>query len=355
MTSASFVGWHFVALALSGAPADIHASGRFSCDGQSLTAAEIAQRRGISLETLDRLAKERSLSPAEVCSVPEAGLQRAIARLMPAPDHPAEAIKHRLLDLKDENGFIPPDALMKATAHVAAMRRESQRLGLNAAGIAPGLWTALGPGNIGGRVRSLAISPTSPNTMWAGGVAGGVWKTTNGGTAWAPLDDFMANLAVTTIVLAPGNPDLIYAATGEGFNNADSIRGAGIFRSTNGGTAWTRLSATNNSNFYSVNRLSISPDGTVILAATGTGIYRSDDGGTTWTSGARHAHFGCRLPSHGQPQGHRLARQRRRPLLPGRRPHLADRHRAGRRPPRRGRLLAQQPAHHLRLGRAQLG
>jgi hypothetical protein len=283
MPLASFVGWQFIALALSGAPADTLPGARFSCDGQSLTAAEIANRRGISLETLDRLARERSLSPADVCSVSEAGLQRALARLAPAPDHPAEALKHRLLDLRDENGHIPHDALMKATAQVAAMKRASQRLGLNAAGITPGTWTALGPGNIGGRVRSLAIHPTSPTTMWTGGVAGGVWKTTNGGTSWVPLDDFMANLAVTTIVLAPGNPDVLYAGTGEGFNNADSIRGAGIFHSANGGTTWTRLAATNNSSFYSVNRLAISPDGSVILAATGTGIHRSINGGTSWT------------------------------------------------------------------------
>src|SRR5450830_801512 len=86
-----------------------------------------------------------------------------------------------------------------------------------------GAWSWLGPGNIGGRTRALVIHPTKPTTMYAGGVAGGVWKTTNGGSSWAPLNDFLPNLAVTTLVMDPSNPNVLYAGTGEGFNNADAV------------------------------------------------------------------------------------------------------------------------------------
>ena len=54
-------------------------------------------------------------------------------------------------------------------------------------------WTQLGPNNIGGRTRALLIHPTNTSVMYAAGVSGGVWKTTNGGALWTPLADLMAN------------------------------------------------------------------------------------------------------------------------------------------------------------------
>ena len=148
-----------------------------------------------------------------------------------------------------------------------------------------GTWQSLGPGNVGGRTRALVINPVTPEVMYAAGVAGGVWKTTNGGNSWAPLDDFLANIAVTCLVLDPTNPNIIYAGTGEGFFNADGVRGAGIFKSIDAGAHWTRLAATaSDSNFFFVNDLVVSNvNSQHVYAATGTGVWRSLDGGTTWT------------------------------------------------------------------------
>jgi hypothetical protein len=147
-----------------------------------------------------------------------------------------------------------------------------------------GTWQSLGPGNVGGRTRALVIDPVTPDVMYSAGVAGGVWKTTNGGASWAPLDDFLANIAVTCLVLDPTNPSIIYAGTGEGFFNADGVRGAGIFKSTDAGAHWTRLAATaSNSNFFFVNDLVVSNvNSQHVYAATGTGVWRSLDGGTSW-------------------------------------------------------------------------
>ena len=99
------------------------------------------------------------------------------------------------------------------------------------AGISNSSWTWLGPGNIGGRVRAVVIDPSNTNNMFAGSVGGGIFKSTNGGASWAPVNDFMANLAVSTIVMKPGLPTTMFAGTGEGFYNADGIRGAGVFTS----------------------------------------------------------------------------------------------------------------------------
>jgi photosystem II stability/assembly factor-like uncharacterized protein len=158
------------------------------------------------------------------------------------------------------------------------------------AGIDPGGWKWLGPGNICGRTRSLLIHPTNPKVMWLGGVAGGVWRTTNGGLTWSPMTDFMASVAIASMAIDPNNPKVLYAGTGEGFYNLDAVRGFGIFKSTNGGLTWKQLASTAGANadkFRFVNRLAVAKTGattTLILVATRSGLFRSTDGGTTFTA-----------------------------------------------------------------------
>lgn len=148
-------------------------------------------------------------------------------------------------------------------------------------------WDWLGPGNIGGRVRAILLHPTDQDVMWVGSASGGIWKTTSGGASWYPLWDFMPSLSVTALEMDPQNPDIIYAATGEGFTWMPP--GAGIFKSFNGGGTWMQLSGSVNSTDYRwINDLIIDPtDGNVLLAATkseeGLGyIIRSEDAGQTW-------------------------------------------------------------------------
>ncbi len=145
-------------------------------------------------------------------------------------------------------------------------------------------WTQLGPGNIGGRIRAIAVHPTDPNTVYFGAVAGGVWKSVNGGATWSVLNDFMGNLAVCALVIDPNNPNIIYAGTGEGFFNLDAIRGAGIFKSTDAGASWSQLPSTNNVNFYYVNDLDFDAVNGVLYAATRKGLYSSNDGGVNFTA-----------------------------------------------------------------------
>src|SRR6185436_208958 len=215
---------------------------------------------------------------------------------LPRPDAPAAAIAFRNRQWRNERGEIPVDGLVRAKAHLDAMRARGRASGAAAptggtgssgaasAGIDAGSWTWLGPGNVGGRVRSIVIDPTNANVMFVGSVGGGIFKTTNGGGTWAAVDDFMANLAVSTIVMKPGAPTTMYAGTGEGFYNVDGIRGAGVFTSIDGGTTWSQLPSTANSSWWYVNKLAMSPDGTVILAATRSGLFRSTDGGASWTT-----------------------------------------------------------------------
>ena len=147
-----------------------------------------------------------------------------------------------------------------------------------------GTWSNLGPANQGGRTRAILIDPGNPNIMYAGGVAGGVWKSTDAGANWITTTDQMANLAVVTLAFDPGNSSVIYAGTGEGFGNGDAVRGAGVFKSTDAGVTWSQLAATNNSNFNFSNKLLVSPRNSLrIWVATSIGVYRSTDGGTSFS------------------------------------------------------------------------
>ena len=131
--------------------------------------------------------------------------------------------------------------------------------------------------------------------MYAAGVAGGVWKSTNGGGTWSPLTDLITNLSVASLAMDPKNSEILYAGTGEGYGNFDSNRGAGIFKTMDGGATWTRLTASATANFYYVNDLVISPNNSQrIYAATRTGVWRSLDAGATWTQAfAALENYGC--------------------------------------------------------------
>jgi uncharacterized protein (TIGR03437 family) len=119
--------------------------------------------------------------------------------------------------------------------------------------------------------------------MYAAGVSGGVWKTTDGGAAWTPLADLMANIAVCALAFDSQNPEVIYAGTGEGFFNYGGVRGAGVFKTANGGATWTHLSSTSAADFHYVNDIVVSPHNPRrVYAATGTGVWRSLDGGASW-------------------------------------------------------------------------
>ncbi|OYU95273.1 MAG: hypothetical protein CFE21_13305 [Bacteroidetes bacterium B1(2017)] len=153
----------------------------------------------------------------------------------------------------------------------------------------PGVtWTERGPNNYGGRTRSLLVdlNDVSRKTVWAGGAGGGLWKTTDITAAspnWTPINDFFQNLAITHIDQAPNNPQVMYFCTGEGNGNLDAIRGLGVWKSTNGGAAWTQVAATNNSSYYYCQKVVSLGVGDTTFVLTKTGLYRTVNGGTAFT------------------------------------------------------------------------
>ena len=91
-----------------------------------------------------------------------------------------------------------------------------------------------GPGNVPGRTRALIIDPDDANhsTWFAGGVGGGIWKTTDGGQSWVNKTETLPNLAISWLAMADSDHNIIYAGTGEGWGSSTGfIKGSGIYKS----------------------------------------------------------------------------------------------------------------------------
>lgn len=200
------------------------------------------------------------------------------------PENPKKRALERYRDRAGEDGVYTFQDVLRAKAQMDTMpvKEVPEEEGMLVMGGGIREWEWLGPGNIGGRIRALVIHPTEPNRMWVGGVSGGIWRTTTGGAHWTPVNDFLPTLAVSCMAIDPGDPDVLYAGTGEGFGDSSGFsNGAGVLKSTDGGATWSQLPMT--ANWPNVNRIAIHPNETrFVLAATDWGIYRSYNGGDYW-------------------------------------------------------------------------
>lgn len=100
---------------------------------------------------------------------------------------------------------------------------------------------------------------------------------------WQPVNDFFNTLAITKIAYDPNNTQLFYFCTGEGWFNADGVKGAGVWKSENGGATWNQLSSTAIPIFDYCQDIDVHPiTGDIYVATRSGGLQRSTDGGTTW-------------------------------------------------------------------------
>ncbi|MFN0015816.1 MAG: hypothetical protein ACKVU2_14840, partial [Saprospiraceae bacterium] len=176
--------------------------------------------------------------------------------------------------------------------HIAFLRadfvknRAKNLLAENGAG---GDWTLQGPGNVGGRVNTLAVHPTEPNTALAGFSAGGIFKTTDGGTTWKPVFDNHLELSIGHISYDPNNPNILYAGTGDPNMPAYVFNGHGVYKSTDGGETWN-YRGLGQEGIISKVFVDPSNSATLYAAVMGNpyvrdnkrGVYKSTDGGITW-------------------------------------------------------------------------
>jgi photosystem II stability/assembly factor-like uncharacterized protein len=172
---------------------------------------------------------------------------------------------------------------------------------------ASGTWSFVGPtttpgGYEGlGRVACVGFHPTNPNVFWVGTPAGGLWKTTDGGTTWSTNTDNLPVLGISDIAIDPVNPNIMYIATGDGdMGSLSALTGGywgdtksvGVLKSTNGGATWNTTGLSFNVQVTAlIRRLIINPSNpNVLIAACSGGVYRTNDGGTTWSK-TQSGHF----------------------------------------------------------------
>lgn len=167
-------------------------------------------------------------------------------------------------------------------------------IGANTNLIASSTYTPMGPfgaisGSAGGqflkagRLCFITVDPTNTLNIWVGAPAGGLWKSTNGGTSWTTNTDNLPVIGCTDLAIDPTNTNIMYLATGDG--DAGDTRSIGVLKSIDGGLTWntTGLSNPVTVNFL-IRRLLINPNNPlIVLAGTNTGIYRTSNGGTSWT------------------------------------------------------------------------
>jgi photosystem II stability/assembly factor-like uncharacterized protein len=148
-----------------------------------------------------------------------------------------------------------------------------------------------GAGPDSGLVTDIAIDPrgTTDQVIYIATDNGGIWKSTDAGAHWAPMTDSMPSNSMGAVALDPGNPSIVYAGTGDSFNQG-FFKGIGIYKSTDAGASWTRPAGNSVLSGLSINRIVLPASGVLLVGATGVGtgvnqiggLFKSIDGGTSY-------------------------------------------------------------------------
>ncbi len=149
-------------------------------------------------------------------------------------------------------------------------------------------WRSIGPYR-GGRVLAVTGVPGDPNTFYFGGVAGGVWKSTDAGATWGPLTDKEPFTSIGSIAVADADHNTIYAGTGEACIRGNITYGDGVYKSVDGGRSWKHVGLPDSRQIGAVivhprnpNLVYVAALGHVYAPSAERGIFRSSDGGASW-------------------------------------------------------------------------
>lgn len=147
----------------------------------------------------------------------------------------------------------------------------------------------LGPA-VGNRISAVAGIAGDADTYYVGAASGGVWKTTDGGLSWRPVSDSMSAAAIGSLAVAPSDPAMVWAGTGEAWAIRDiDVMGDGIYKSVDAGRTWTNMGLGETGRIGRVIVHPTNPD-IVFACALGRttgpqqerGVYRTLDGGRNW-------------------------------------------------------------------------
>ena len=161
-------------------------------------------------------------------------------------------------------------------------------------------WTHLGLDRTH-HIGRIAIDPTNANVAFVAAIGDvyaatpdrGVFRTTDGGTTWHKALFVNENVGAVDVVIDATNPKVVYASLwatrrAPWFTYAPSNSpGGGLYKSSDGGTTWKRLTAGLPTEQFGRSGLAIAPSNSrrvyAVIDAVDGGLFRSDDAGATWT------------------------------------------------------------------------
>ncbi|WP_026451934.1 T9SS type A sorting domain-containing protein [Aequorivita capsosiphonis] len=182
------------------------------------------------------------------------------------------------------NNYINKDAYKEAIA-------QSKQILANRSPEVAGEWAFVGPLNTGGRITDVAIAPDSDDHLYVATATGGIFRSYDRGVNWTPIFDEVSKPSIGDIAIAPSNPQIIYAGTGEANGSATdgAYFGDGIYRSEDAGDTWTNIGLPESNH---IGRIVVDPTNPdrLFVAATGQlygenverGIYRTTNAGADW-------------------------------------------------------------------------
>jgi len=163
---------------------------------------------------------------------------------------------------------------------------------LDAAALKGLKWRSIGPANTGGRISGIAVGrvPGTPDAIYIGAASGGIFKSVDNGTSWVPIFDEVDGLiSIGDIAVAPSNPNIVWAGTGEANNRQSENWGDGVYKSLDAGRTWKNMGLKDTRH---VGRIVVDPtdSDTVYVAAVGhlwgpnaeRGVFKTTNGGESW-------------------------------------------------------------------------
>jgi hypothetical protein len=274
-----------------------------SCPDQP-TIESVSASLQITAANLETVLKNRAVSLTDFCAASAERKMRHLTKGVVARtgEYPGGADQYfRLLRMGGD-----VEGHQKRYADAAKQAFEERETALKELAAQPGfnrkaaaVWDNLGPGNVGGRIRSILVDPTNPNIVWLGAVTGGVWKSLDGGNSWRSTTDALGYVGIFSLTMMPGNPNTIFATTGEYANSS----GPGIIVTRDGGNSWSLIKPAGGAGtaLALARSLVIHPTQTnlMLVSADYQGIWGSSDGGVTWqqrlntsvTSGSSTSYF----------------------------------------------------------------
>src|ERR1700736_3600640 len=149
-------------------------------------------------------------------------------------------------------------------------------------------WRQVGPFR-GGRALAVEGVVGEPDVYYFGAVAGGVWKTTDGGANWASLFDKQDISSIGALAVAQSDHNIVYVGTGEAAIRGNTTHGTGVYKSTDAGKTWKNIGLKDT---RQIGALIVDPRNADVVLVAGLGhafgpnqergIFRTSDGGKTW-------------------------------------------------------------------------